>query len=307
MMERCRRCLMPDTRPGSEFIEGVCGACRNYDQRAEIDWLSRQRALRTRLEGKHVLVAVSGGKDSHWIVKTVMDLGATVDTFCVHDIFTPSKAGVHNLNNLRRLVNGEHYDWYPNRAEFTKNTRYDFEKTGEAFKWIEIQIYSRPATHAAHYHYDECVFGEDSSIEYGGENTIGKIHVLYMSHFYPWDDIEHYHVAKGMGFKSLDDYDDWPRMYWPESFSQLDSIGYPVHLWLKYPKFGFQRVTDVASRRVRAGYWTKEFARELIDKNDHMLDPMALQDFCQQLGYSRTEFWNIVENAGWNKYFKGGG
>jgi hypothetical protein len=152
--------------------------------------------------------------------------------------------------------------------------------------------------------YDYVIFGEDSSIEYGGSNTIPEADVLYMSHYFPWDDLEHYEVARECGFKDLTDFSDWPRHHWPDDFSQIDSIGYPVHLWLKYPKFGFQRVTDVATRRVRAGHWEKDKAEREITIMDNMLDPMALHDFCDKLGYTEDEFWRIVLDAEWNQYYK---
>ncbi len=44
-MRYCKKCLMPDTRPGSVFDkEGVCQACRNYEKRSAIDWTKEERA-----------------------------------------------------------------------------------------------------------------------------------------------------------------------------------------------------------------------------------------------------------------------
>ena len=152
--------------------------------------------------------------------------------------------------------------------------------------------------------YSYVIFGEDSSIEYGGENTIPDADVLYMSHYYPWDDIEHLITAKKMGFHSLDEYYDWPREHWPDAYSQIDSKAYPIHLFLKFPKFGFQRVQDVASRRVRAGIWTKEKANAMVEEHDMWPDPQAVYDFCSCLGYTQPEFWSIIKNATWNVYIK---
>ena len=36
-MKYCKKCAMPDTRPGSIFdAEGVCQACRNYEKRETV-------------------------------------------------------------------------------------------------------------------------------------------------------------------------------------------------------------------------------------------------------------------------------
>jgi hypothetical protein len=38
-MKYCKKCVMPDIRPGITFNEeGVCSACQSYERRASIDW-----------------------------------------------------------------------------------------------------------------------------------------------------------------------------------------------------------------------------------------------------------------------------
>ena len=37
-MRYCKKCTMPDTRPGITFdAEGVCSACRHYESRKNVD------------------------------------------------------------------------------------------------------------------------------------------------------------------------------------------------------------------------------------------------------------------------------
>jgi hypothetical protein len=40
-MQRCRTCVMPDTRPDTPFIDGECAACVSYRRRPQIDWQNR--------------------------------------------------------------------------------------------------------------------------------------------------------------------------------------------------------------------------------------------------------------------------
>ena len=41
-MRYCKKCTMPDTRPGITFdSEGVCSACRHYENRKNVDWDAR--------------------------------------------------------------------------------------------------------------------------------------------------------------------------------------------------------------------------------------------------------------------------
>lgn len=38
-MKYCKKCVMPDTRPGISFNEeGICSACQSYERRKSIDW-----------------------------------------------------------------------------------------------------------------------------------------------------------------------------------------------------------------------------------------------------------------------------
>jgi len=77
-------------------------------------------------------------------------------------------------------------------------------------------------------------------------------------------------------------------------------VAYMVHLWLKYPKFGFQRTSDIASRRVREGRLNLAQAKKLIMENDPKLDPRAMADFINFLGYTPKQFWDVVEKL-WNR------
>ena len=41
-MKYCKRCVMPDTRPGITFNDqGVCSACQAYEARSSVDWDKR--------------------------------------------------------------------------------------------------------------------------------------------------------------------------------------------------------------------------------------------------------------------------
>jgi len=69
---------MPNTRPSTAFIDGVCSACLNFARRAEVDWAARRAdllQLLDRHDGRCV-VASSGGKDSVFIAVTLRDLFA---------------------------------------------------------------------------------------------------------------------------------------------------------------------------------------------------------------------------------------
>jgi tRNA(Ile)-lysidine synthase TilS/MesJ len=75
----------------------------------------------------------------------------------------------------------------------------------------------------------------------------------------------------------------------------VDSRAYLVHPWLKYPKFGHASATDYGARLIRYGLLTRAEAQKLVKEHDHRLDVKAVRDFCEFLGYSEKEFWDIVD------------
>jgi hypothetical protein len=132
-----------------------------------------------------------------------------------------------------------------------------------------------------------------------GLRAASRPKVVFMSHYKPWSSMEHLEIALARGFKTLDDTGEWRRQGTIEQFEQIDSVAYMVHLWLKYPKFGFQRAMDIASRRCREGLMTLDEVKQVAERVDPELDPWALDDFCSTLGYTKQEFWRIVEKL-WN-------
>lgn len=137
-------------------------------------------------------------------------------------------------------------------------------------------------------------------MNYPSREEIDKANLepIFLSYFIPWDGYRNYEVAKKYGFKDLTH--EWHREGYVEHYDQIDSVAYLINAWMKYPKFGFARATDVVGYWRRSGLINKEKALELINEHDHKLDQRVLDDFLSFAGYSDKEFWNIVENF-WNK------
>ncbi len=258
----------------------------------------------------------------------------------VTDSFTHTKAGTHNLRNLISRFNLNHWQYTISHDLFRRATRTAFEETGESLKFVEYAIYTVPVMLAKALGIGLVFFGENSGYEYGSreedsfdanpdieamvnkivaekpmwlshgvtetevdsivlpEGWMKDVQVCYMSYFKPWSSVTNLEVAKKYGFRDLTG--EWQRRGTIENFEQIDSVGYMQHLWMKYPKFGFQRVADIACRRVREGLMTKaDAAREIYDK-DCQLDDWARRDFIEMCGYSEQEYYDIVQKH-WNK------
>lgn len=348
-MRYCKKCLMPDTRPGSIFDkDGICKACHNYEKRKTIDWQGRKKELKAlcdkyrREDGYYdCAIPVSGGKDSHFLVYTIkVEMGMNPLLITVADPFTKTKAGTHNLWNLSETFNCDHVLFTISTDLFRRVTRMAFEEFCDPLRFVEAAIYVVPPKIALKYKIPLIVYGEDSAHEYGTADRQSpsamecitsmiknanidfwlkrgiskkelnpiippseeelkeiKLQPVFMSYFFPWSSVNNLKIAEKYGFKDLSD--EWIREGCIENFEQIDSVAYLVHIWLKYPKFGFQRTSDIASRRIREGLLSLPEAKRLIMENDHKLDPRAMEDFIKFLGYTPEQFWNIVERF-WN-------
>ena len=146
-------------------------------------------------------------------------------------------------------------------------------------------------------------YGENSDFEYGGAENLEIFHpssdeqtkLIFLGAIYPYSNWDSYEVASEIGFKDLDAFHEWYRQGSVDSFCQIDSVGYMVHLWCKFIKFGFQRVSDMACRFVREGKLTREQAMEYIRERDFQLDPYAKWDFCRCIGITEEEFDATVD------------
>jgi len=73
---------------------------------------------------------------------------------------------------------------------------------------------------------------------------------------------------------------DWDREGTIEQCNQIDSLGYLLSQYLKYPKFGHASATEMTSRWIRSGMKTREEMIPLLKKYDKILDQGVVDKFC---------------------------
>lgn len=177
-MKYCKKCVMPDTRPGIVFDEeGVCSACRAYENRVNIDWDERWKEFeqicdkyrRNNPSEYDCAIAVSGGKDSHYqvhLMKNIMRMNPIL--FSVEDNFTMTEAGKHNLKNISEEFGCNIISIKPDIKTQKKLMRYMFERYGKPTWFIDRLIYTYPLKMAIQFNTPLLVYGENVSYEYGG-------------------------------------------------------------------------------------------------------------------------------------------
>lgn len=306
-MKRCRTCVIPNTRPDTYFDEtGECAACVNYRQRPTIDWAERKAellALLDRHDGR-CIVPSSGGKDSHFQVLTLLELGArplivTASTCMLTEI------GRKNINNLARYA--ETAEITPMRDQRAKLNRLGLEMVGD-ISWPEhVAIFTIPFTVACHLEIPLIFYGESPQREYGGPkgaeqaremtrrwvSEFGGFNGLRPSDMAIAGDMSYYtpppaaELARvGVEAHFLGQYLPWDSHrnaevaheagmlqakpcaanWWKHE--NLDNAQTGIHDHMMYRKFGFGRGCQQISVDVRAGRVTREDALTWVRKWD---------------------------------------
>ena len=348
-MRYCKRCVMPDTRPGMKFDEeGVCYPCRNYERRKLVSWDARWKELEelvAKYRGKNgdyydCIIAASGGKDSHFQTHIFKEKLGMNPLLVSVDNFTWTQTGIHNWSNLRTTFGVDAHVMSLNPKICKMMFRKALEKLGSPTWYFDKAIYAYPLQAAIKLGIPLLIYGENTNYEYGGPNVKesydaleqltndvvkpapwdmwlddkikmkdlnpgvyptmedlkkAKINSIYMGYFTPWDGYKNMEFARSRGFRTLDDTGEWKRDGFLEQYDQIDSVGYLTHTWFKFPKFGHQRVTEVASLYIRSGRMTRKEAVKVVNEEDYKLDKKMLKDFLDFTEYKEEDFWKVVE------------
>jgi N-acetyl sugar amidotransferase len=184
MLTYCKKCVMPSTKPDLKFDdEGVCSACRAYEDRKHVDWDKRKEELETTLDhyrrnGSHwdCIVPVSGGKDSTYQVIRMLQMGLT--PLCVTATTCDlSEIGRINIENIKKL-GVDYVEFSPNPIVRAKLNRIGLTEVGD-ISWPEhVGIFTIPVRAAVQYDIPLIVWGENSQNEYGGPAAAAENNVL---------------------------------------------------------------------------------------------------------------------------------
>ena len=185
MIRYCRRCVMPETKPDLYIDEqGVCSACRHYEQRKEVDWQKRKQELLEilrRYQSKSgtnydCIIPVSGGKDSHFQTIRMLELG--MNPLCVTATTDKLSAiGRHNIENIKKL-GVDYIEVTTNPVVRRRVNRLALAQVGD-ISWPEhVTIFTVPVRMAVQFNLPLIVWGENAQNEYGGPAAAAKNNVL---------------------------------------------------------------------------------------------------------------------------------
>ena len=175
-MKYCKKCVMPDTRPGILFDEeGVCYACKTAEKKKTINWDKRFEELKElcnkyrRKDGYYdCIIAVSGGKDSHYQIHVFKELMKMNPLLVNAYNFSWTQTGLHNFNNMSEYFGCDTISLHLNRKVARKMTKKAFMKLGNPDWYYDRSIYAFPIRIGVSMKIPLIVYGENVSYEYGG-------------------------------------------------------------------------------------------------------------------------------------------
>jgi N-acetyl sugar amidotransferase len=307
-MIRCKCCVMPNTRPDTPFVDGICSACLSYQKRPEIDWEARKAeliALLDRHDGR-CIVPSSGGKDSTYQVMTLLEMGADVTVVTARTCHL-TEIGRRNIDNLAR--HARTIEVVPNMTVRAKLNRLGLEMVGD-ISWPEhAAIFSTPFNVAHQTGHTLMFYGENPQDQYGGpvgSEEARQLTMRWRSEFggflglRPGDfvgiegiterDMEDYMVKTSQDSKLeahfLGQYIPWDsrrnaevaeqagmRFVSPSvanwwKWENLDNAQTGIHDYFMFLKYGFGRGCQQISVDVRAGHLPREYALQWVEAHD---------------------------------------
>lgn len=182
-MKYCKNCILPDTRPNIILDENsICNACNQFEnQKLQINWKKREEKfkkivsnVKRKSKFHDCLIPVSGGKDSTWQVVKCLEYGLTPLALTWR---TPgrTKLGQMNLDNLISL-GVDHIDYSVSPKVESYFAKKSFERFGTPALPQHLATYQLPLNIAEKFSIPLIIWGENSALEYGGEdNEVNEI------------------------------------------------------------------------------------------------------------------------------------
>lgn len=332
----CRTCLYPSTKPDLHFDEtGQCSACRNYENRPQVDWHVRHQELMRLLDrfNGECLVGSSGGKDSTSIAIRLKELGADVTAVTARTCML-TDVGRMNIDNLAKYV--KTIEVVPNMSERAELNRIGLDLVGDISLPEHWAVFSTPFRVAVDIGKKLVFYGENPQSQYGGPvgsekskemtqrwaNEFGGflglrpsdiegfdmsfyippkakdlegVEAHFLGAYMPWDSHDNADLAIKHGMKTYGR-PPGPQNYW--NFENLDNAQCGAHCFFLKVKYGYTRADAQLSVDIRSGRITREQALKESEKRigfPFVYAGVPFEEVLDHIGMSKQAFFNVVK------------
>jgi N-acetyl sugar amidotransferase len=119
-----------------------------------------------------------------------------------------------------------------------------------------------------------------------------EVMAVFLGHYFQWDPVCTYEVAKRHGFQALEGH---AKTGYYKFADVDDDFIITLHHWIKWYKFGFTRLWDNLSIEIRNGRMTRDEAIGVIRERGEERPEIEIDSFCAYTGINRDRFFQIVE------------
>jgi N-acetyl sugar amidotransferase len=172
----CKRCVLPDSRPGIQINEdGICSGCIGHDfKEMNINWAKRRRELEEIVAEVKIskssydcIVPVSGGKDSWYQIIMAQQLGLTPLAVTWR---TPGMTaiGQRNIDNMITKLGIDHVTYTIDPDTERRFMIAAFEEKGDPGLPMHMAIFVIPNRLAVQMRIPLVIWGENPQLEFGG-------------------------------------------------------------------------------------------------------------------------------------------
>lgn len=340
MGDRCTRCVIPASWPGIRFdSEGVCNHCRGFERkwtpwlnsqamqrqtRQELDKLVR-RAQRKRKKKYDLMVPLSGGKDSmyvlFWLRRNYPDLNILTYTYD-NGLFDPR--ALRNMEIVKQKLGVDHV---MEKLPFQEKLLKHFLLKSGNFCGACVIPYLIGAYRCARQHqipllvfglakrsdpnppdgmnpfyffnvvndgFSEADFapfwGPHPVINYVTDAALRRVHVINLPDYIPWDveAIQQELIAE-LGVELGEEH--------------FDCVGHETAGWLLHQRYGFGALVVKLSLKIRCGQVTREEALAELEREDTSF-PASSKLVAETLGITQEEIKQASRRS-MKPYFRG--
>lgn len=229
----CKRCLYTSAHPLGLTIdnEGICSGCRVHEEKDQLDWAQRWKALEELVAPYRVksgkaydcIVPVTGGNDSYYIVHLVKERLGLNPLLVTYNKYFNTPLGIRNLANLRIKLNCDIVFQNVNPTSVRKVTRTTLRELGSIYWHCLAGQTVFPIQTAVHYKVPLIIWGAHQGVEQVG--MFSHEHEVEMTRRYRKDhDLMGYEADDLLSiFDALSEDDIWQYRY-PDD-AVLNSVG----------------------------------------------------------------------------------
>lgn len=127
---------------------------------------------------------------------------------------------------------------------------------------------------------------------------------LFLGYYFPWDGYSNALLSQANGFETLPHAVEGSLV----SYENLDNVQTGIHDYFKFLKYGFCRVSDIASLHIRRGRMRREDAVEIVKQRDGKFPwtylGYPIEDVLKRMAMSLEEFVKICDRFTNKRLFK---